>query len=496
MAYQFSFLLWANNSFSVIFIIKIQVPMNIFKILLLTTLSYSTLSAQITTRITFKIGGYTEGVAQLVGVYADANYLADSAKIAADGTIQFSKAEGYQEGLFYLLLPGEASFQFMIANGENFSVKAEKGNFINTLQAEQSLENKLFFENQRFQANLEQRFNSLTADMKKYPQGSAEFENLKITQQNLLKEREMTLLTLKEKYPNTLFTKFKLAGQNPKYRLAYRSNGALDSVQTMSNYREDWWNGFDFSEGRLVRTPVFFNKLKRYISELTVQNPDSIVKSAITIIDKTGGNKELFKVAANWITYNHKPSVGKLMDCDAIYSQLVLKYFTNANSEKLTVPSEDITSMRNTATAMLPSFIGKTGQDVSANNKNNELKSIYGLKSVITVVYIYNPDCEHCQEETPKLRAIYDQWKSRGVEVYSIAANAKDREEWQGFAQKYGINWTDVWDPQLSSRYHEKYYVDITPEMYVLDKNHKIVAKNLKAHQLPEVFEKELAKLK
>jgi thiol-disulfide isomerase/thioredoxin len=470
--------------------------MNISKILLLTILSIPTLFAQKTTQITFKIAGYTEGTAQLVGVYADANYLADSAKISADGTIKFSKEEGYQEGFFYLLLPGEANFQLLIANGENFSVTATKGNFVNTLQVEQSLENKLFFENQRFQANLEQRFNSVAADMKKYPQGSVEFEKLKLAQQNLLKEREEVLIKLKTDYPNALFTKFKLAGQNPKYRFAYRPDGIMDSSRTMVNYREDWWDSFDFSESRLVRTPVFHNKLKRYISELTVQRPDSIVKSAVTLIDKTLNNKELFKVAANWITYNHKPSVGKIMDCDAIYSQLVLKYFTSDNAEKLTVPVEDILSMRKTATEMLPSFVGKIGQDVSARNKNDEFKSIYGLKSPITVVYIYNPDCEHCQEETPKLREVYDQWKSRGVEIYSIAANAKSREEWQGFVRKYGVNWTDVWDPQLTSGFNQKYYIDITPEMYVLDKNHKIIAKNLKAHQLPEVFQEELAKMK
>jgi peroxiredoxin len=470
--------------------------MNIFKVLLLTILSISTLSAQKTTQITFKIAGFTEGVAQLVGVYADANYLADTAKIASDGRIQFVKKEGYVDGLFYLLLPDETSFQLIVANGENFSIKAEKGNFINTLQAEQSLENKIFFENQRFQAGLEQRFNAVMAEMRKYPQGSAEFENLKVKQQNLLNEREGILTKLKTDYPNALFTKFKLAGQNPKYRYAFRSNGSLDSIQTMRNFQDDWWNGFDFSESRLVRTPVFQNKLKKYISELTVQHPDSIVKSAISIIDKTFNNKELFKVAANWITYNHKPTVGKLMDCDAIYAQLVLKYFTLENSEKLGIPQEDITSMRNTATAMLPSFVGKIGQDVVARNKNNELKSIYGLKSAITVIYIYNPDCEHCQEETPKLRAVYDEWKSRGIEVFSIVYNAKDKAEWQDFAQKYGINWTDIWDPEVKSRYHEKYYTDITPEMYVLDKNHKIVAKNLKANQLPAVFELELAKLK
>jgi peroxiredoxin len=468
--------------------------MNIFKTLWLTIFSFSTLLAQKTTQINFKIAGYTEGVAQLVGVYADANYLADSAKIATDGTIQFSKKDGFVEGLFYLLLPDDTNVQFLVCEGENLNIRAEKGNFINTLKAEKSLENTLLFDNQRFQANLEQRFNAVNADLRKYPQGSAEFVNLKAAQQNLLKEREETLLTLKINYPNTFFTKFKLAGQNPKYRYTFRPNGSLDSIQTMINFKDDWWEGLDFSESRLARTPVFFNKLKRYMTELTAQHPDSLLKSASIIIDKTLINKDLFKVAANWIAYNNKPTVGKLMDCEAVYSQLVLKYFTVENAEKLGIPTEDITSMRKTATDMLPSFVGKVGQDVSARNKNDELKSIYGLKSSLTVVYIYNPECEHCQAETPKLREVYDQWKSKGIEIFSIVANPKDKAEWQHFAQKYGVNWTDVWDP--TNQFYLKYYVDITPEMYVLDKNHKIVAKNLKANQLAEVFERELTKLK
>ena len=92
------------------------------------------------------------------------------------------------------------------------------------------------------------------------------------------------------------------------------------------------------------------------------------------------------------------------------------------------------------------------------------------------------------------MRAFYDTWKSRGIEVFSIVANAKNREEWLSFQKKYLINWTDIFDPQLESRYHEKYFVDITPELYVLDRNNKIIGKNLKPEQLPEFFEHALEK--
>ena len=56
------------------------------------------------------------------------------------------------------------------------------------------------------------------------------------------------------------------------------------------------------------------------------------------------------------------------------------------------------------------------------------------------------------------------------------------------------MNWTDVYDPALESRFHEKYFVDITPELYVLDKNNIIIGKNLKPEPLPEQYESEFAK--
>ena len=469
--------------------------MNIFRILLFVILSFPSIYAQKTTTVSFKIDGYTEGGVQLIGVFGDANYLADSAKISKDGSIQFTNKAGYTDGLFYLLLPDQTNFQFLIANGENFMLKTKKGDFINAMQVENSLENQLFFENQKFQLAIEQKFNAIGQELKKYVPGSPKYDSYRKEQQQLIDERDANILDLKKKYPAALLTKFKIAGQNPRLRYTYRENGTLDSSQTMINYQMDWWNDFDFTDKRLLHTPVFFNKLKKFVMELTSQHPDSVMKAADYIIDKTAVNKDFFNFALNWITYEFKPGKGKLMDSDAVYAHLILKYYLPENSAMIGQSVADIESMRKSAKEMQCSLIGMVGQYVKAKDIKGEFKSIYGLNALLTVVFIYNPDCEHCQEEAPKLRMVYDQWKSRGVEVYSIAANAKNREEWQKFVKNYGVNWTDVWDPELKSRFHEKYYVDNTPECYVLDKNHKIIAKNLKPHQLPEIFQRELAKM-
>jgi thiol-disulfide isomerase/thioredoxin len=106
-------------------------------------------------------------------------------------------------------------------------------------------------------------------------------------------------------------------------------------------------------------------------------------------------------------------------------------------------------------------------------------------------LFIYNPDCEHCQEAIPYLKQVFDKYQAKGITIFSLASMA-EREKWLAFGTKYGIEWTDVIDPALESKYNEKYHIDITPEIYILDKNKKIIYKNLKANQLESVLKQEL----
>jgi thiol-disulfide isomerase/thioredoxin len=454
--------------------------------------------SQKTTYFDVKITGYKPGDKfQLLAASADQTYLVDTAFVAADGVAHFKKAQGYPEGLYYMLLPESAYFQLLIANGENFTLKSEKSQLLEKMQTENSLENQLLNENLQFQQDLERRFTSLTESAKQNAPNSPQYEAIKRSQQKLLETRDEALLVLKEKYPKAFFTKYKLAGQNPKLRYAFTADGALDSTMTLYNFRADWWNDFDFSDGRLANTPVFFNKMKKYITELAPANPDSAFVYADFLVQKCFNEKTLFTSALSWVLFNFKPSSTKLMDGETVYARLIQKYYRPelVDWEK----SEDLISMQNTAKSILPSSVGAIGQDIFGQNKKKETKRLYDLKTPFTVLFIYNPDCEHCQTEAPKLRKFYDEWRDKGVGIFSLAANVGDAEyqKWLRFQEKYGINWeTDVIDPALLSRYHEKYFIDITPELYVLDRNHRVIGKNLKPEQLAEFLTAEMAKLK
>ena len=52
----------------------------------------------------------------------------------------------------------------------------------------------------------------------------------------------------------------------------------------------------------------------------------------------------------------------------------------------------------------------------------------------------------------------------------------------------------NIFDPKNQTGFGSKYHVDHTPEIYVLNKNHKIIGSNISSEQIPKIIEDELKK--
>ncbi|MEY4935141.1 MAG: hypothetical protein RIS64_1500 [Bacteroidota bacterium] len=433
--------------------------------------------------IQIQINGYSNCQIKLVGTAGEQNYVADTARLNATGQAELKGS--YSPGLYYIMMPEGTHFQLLIVDNNPFSMQADKGNFINGMVLKGNPENELLYENLKYQITLEADFQEAGKQIKTGL--SAEIvAAAKQKQLDLIAERDKKMADLKQNHANRFFTKYKLAGQNPKVSPVFKPNGTLDTALYAWQYRNAFLENTDWNDERLLNTPVIFNKLKKYIDDLTIQNPDSIITSSDIIIQKVLNNKSLFKFTANWLAQHYKPAITKLMDGEKVYSYLILKYW----KPELAVWSDEteMQSLRNDAQKMASSFIGLKGQDVWGRDRLGKKKSLYDSNANITILFIYNPDCEHCQEAIPHLKLIFDKYKSKGVDIFGLASMT-EKEKWLSFGTKFGVEWTDVIDPTLESNYNEKYYIDITPEIYILDKNKNIIYKNLKANQLETILD-------
>jgi peroxiredoxin len=476
-----------------IFAIKKQVAAMLKYTYLLLFLVCGTLHAQTdATLIEAYIEGLPAGKAKLVGVQGDRNYIIDSTVVDAQGHFTLKRSQLLPEGYYYFILPAQKTLAMLIDKDQTFVLRGKAADMANTLEVSGCIDSELLYANFKYQSGLDAEFKTLSETMQKYPAGTPESERAKARQDELVAARKKQLDESFAKYPNSFYTKFKIAGQNPEPIDFRKPNGDIDTLRRLLDYRNRFWDGVDFTDERLLRTPVIANKLKRYITELTPQNPDSLIKVADPLIRRVIPHREYFKFFANWIGIYYENGRTTVMDGEAVYVHII-KNFMKPELAYWSNP-EEIAALQKHVSEMEASLMGRKGPDVRAMDMNGQYKSIYEMKAPIVVVFMYSPDCEHCQKDAPDIQRIYEKWKNKGVDFYGIGVNCTE-EELRPFIKKNGFTFSNVYDPTNRAIY-AKYYVDITPELYVLNKDRIIVAKNLKHGQLEEIFEKELKKLR
>ena len=443
------------------------------------------------TQIEAYLEGIPAGLTRLVGVWGEQNYLVDSTLVDTYGHLILHRKKPLTPGFYTFLLPGMKQLSFLIDKDQYMVMRAKASDFMGTMQVEGEINTDLFYQTIRYQTKQEPELAQTTAVMNKSAANSPEFQQAKQRQTQILDERKAYLSGIYKQYPDAFFTKFKIAGQNPDFKEFKKANGDVDTLRQLLYYRDHFWDGVDFNDDRLLNTPVISNKLKRYIKDLTPQHPDSIIAVADPLIRRVLTHKQYFKFFTNWIALQYENTKTTVMDGEAVYVYIIKNFFTPELAwwEK----PENLGPLQTHVWEMEASLLNRKGPDVRAQDVNGQYKSIYEITAPIVVVFMFSPDCEHCQKEAAEVEALYEKWKSKGVEFYGIAVSTTD-EEWKKFVKEKGFTFTNVFDPTNRAIY-AKYFVDITPEIYVLNKDRIIVGKNLHPNQLETIFERELRKL-
>jgi thiol-disulfide isomerase/thioredoxin len=431
------------------------------------------------------VKGYKEGTLKMIGVSGDQNYILDSAVISND-YFTLKRSQKIQEGFYYLILPDSRNLQLLVDANQKISFTTIKEKPIQQMQFDAHVSNNLLYDGLRIQATLD----SIQQVLKSGIEGALR-EEMEDMLNTFIIKRNAHLEYCKANYPEEFYTIFKSAGQNPQISEFRKKDGNIDTLRQLAQYRLDFWSNVNLGDERLLYTPVLANKLRRFITELTPQNPDSIIKQADFIIKKSMVNDQVFQFFTNWIALQYQPTKTSVMDGEAVYVHIIDTYFNEKTSHWF--KSGELDRLKKRAGEMRPSLLGKKGPDVISTDPSGKQKSIYELKAPYIIVYMYAPHCEHCMKETPKLKKFADEWKNKGVDVFAIALETNP-EEWKGYIQKNQMqSWVNVHDPSNRSIY-AKYYVDITPEIYVLNPDRIIIGKNLKTDQIATIIERDKIK--
>jgi len=434
--------------------------------------------------IRFKLKGYKDSSAIIAHYYGDNQYIPkDTAKFDAKGNLQFSGKKDLPEGVYLLVLPKNRYVEFLV--GEQFqSLEFDTSDAISTMKVKEGIENQIFYSYQKTMSLKSKEAQPIKAKMAKTKNADSTAE-LKKQLEAIDKEVKAFREKLFLDNPKSLAIKLFKAAQEPEVpEIPILANGRKDSTFQFRYYKSHFLDNIDLGDDRMVRTPIFHGKIEQYLTKMTIQIPDSINKEADYVLKKAAKSKEVFKYLVWWITNNYEKS--QIMGMDAVFVHMAKNYYLNGKA--YWVDSAVVNKIRDRAKILEPILIGKKAPNMFLTDSSGKLFTLDGFKAKSTILYFWDPNCGHCQKETPKLHEFWEKNKKRGLDVYAVSIDRKP-DDWKKFLREHKLNWTNVWDSYTATDFKNTYDIYSTPVIYLLDQNKKILAKRIGLDQLEDFYD-------
>ena len=391
-------------------------------------------------------------------------------------------------GIYIMLLSDKQTyFEFLLNNGDDMTIDADSKNLPTGLAFKNSPENDRFVDYIKFLKSFGTRQQGFANEMKT---AKSKDDSTKVRDKMTAAGKE--LISYRRNYvqqhPKTLLASIFNALEIPQVPEGVHKlpDGKVDSNYAYNYYKSHYWDKFDFTDDRLIQTPIYDAKLDEYFNKLVLPVPDSMEKEADTLLARTRGHKELFKYTLWWTTRNVETS--KIMGMDQAFVYMVETYYTRGDAYWL-----DDTSLQKYTDRVMkiaPNIIGNPAPEINMQDVNGKPVPLSSVKAKYTVIIFWEPSCGHCQHEIPLLDSVYRaNLKARGVKIYSVRTD-DPVEQWQKFIKEHKIeDWINVYDPNHQSDYRGKYDVYSTPTIYLLDEKHIIRGKRLDHTNITEVID-------
>ena len=143
--------------------------------------------------------------------------------------------------------------------------------------------------------------------------------------------------------------------------------------------------------------------------------------------------------------------------------------------------------------------VGKVAPNFEATTPDGTMVSLEDLKGKVTIIDFWAAWCGPCRKENPNVVRIYDRFHDDGLEIIGVSLDGNSRQKdpkkaWLDAIEKDGLKWTQVSHLQyFNDPVARLYNINAIPATYVLDKDGKIISKNLRGRQLENRIEQLLA---
>ena len=426
-------------------------------------------------KMEFKLDGLTDSTLYIARHFRDKLQVVDSARVGKDGSFCFKGKKAWKRGIYALVHQDQEKSigDFVIDDSRQFSLSGDANMTPATVKVKGSEANSQMFSYQAKINDAKQRLSDINK-RKKEPATKAQAEK----DENALIE-EMKAYEETARHPKKAQLFFDLVN-------FFDDSDVPDSVENKPYYfRSHYWDRMFGGElpmpmTELMYTPNFFSKINYFFfGQLYHAESDTIIKEIDRLTALIGNDTALLRYVFDHIEPRYFRSTRNI-GWDAVWCHLAGEYYLKGRCPWASEGT--LHNMRYNYNRIKQSIIGAHGQelwmaDTNQSDNPDDWISSHRFPTKYVILWFWDPDCHHCQEQSAQLKELYDSLLTapyRPFEVYAVGYES-DVAKWKKYVKEHDFRWVNVGGSNVNIDYQEAYNVHGAPTMIILNERRDII---------------------
>lgn len=378
---------------------------------------------------------------------------------------------------------------FLIDDSRSFTLEGDASLSAQSVKVKGSKANTLMFDYMATLHAAQQEIKDIR-ERKKNPatRAQAEADEVALTQRMTVYQEK----TLGSSTPNLFFELVNLC-ENPDvpdsvedkaryFRTHYWDRLFNDELGMMNGERprNENCSTFNIQHSALLYSPQLFNKMNYFFFGLLYHaDADTICRELDRLMARVGDDTAMRRYVLQFIEPRYFRST-KNIGWDAVWCHIAREYYLKGLCPWSR--ESELYNMRQNYGRIRQSIIGAHGQelwmaDTNQSSDPNDWISSHRFPTRYVILWFWDPDCHHCQEQSEELKVLYDSLQTapdRRFEVYAVGYES-DVEKWKRYVREHGFHWVNVGGSNVNIDYQEAYNVHGAPTMIILNERRDII---------------------
>lgn len=401
--------------------------------------------------------------------------------------------DSLKSGIYYIIFSDSSSYSFLYDSDFSGKITLSYNEGTNNLNILTAPAPTLKYEEYTSLVNyITTELDEVRSNLKQVDLKNKERKSLLKQREDLHLKKDSVILAINDEFKESLlgiYSKALIKITVPEY---VPEQSIVNKDSAIWKWRTDYYNkhyldNIDLADHRLIKTPVYTSMVNTYLDKITLQKPENLTYSIDLILTKVKDSS----ISKEFLTDYLLKKYNRLKNSptyEVAYLHIIENYYLKENAFWLN--DSDMQALSDEFNRRKPLEIGQIAPLISSSGLNKRELTLEMFNSEIIILYFFNYDCEHCKRTTSEINKIILRYDTSYVQVFGVCLGESELKCEKYIKENSFNNWVCGIGSNNTQSIASDYNLEYTPTIYLLDRDKKIISKNVLTSHLDRLLKK------